>query len=532
MTKKKYLRKLRKALGRISESEKEEIVEYYAELIDESYERGKTTREIFATLETPEQAASDYFNATEGSIRDRRRPRRDEYFSRGRDDDYDGRRDDDYDYGRRREPREYRPRPSAKSEKHKPNVLATVLLFPLWFPIFLVAFILALAVSIMVIALLIADVVLVVGLSVGGLYSLVMSFGLFPSNAMIAVTQIGVAAMLFGIAMLFELTIKPLGRGVGAFFRLLFRKEGGHSGAVAQSNWVATMAVGIVLIMVGAGMGAFGFSSLDWNWKNLAVVGDFTQKEQIIELPSESFAFSTDNLRVEVVPSEDETAKIVYYESEDLAMQYSYENGVVSLKNGEWSTNFGEYLKQVWHRGIAFSAVTSAYIRATLYLPQSYTGDLSLKANNGALTLGGFGESKAFGKVELTTDNGMIAVEGLNAQSVTVDTDNGYIKLNGVYAEKVDCKADNGAVDLLEVKAGVVSGLTHNGAIRCSKVESDDITLTVNNGAISGTLVGSRDDFRIAVHVGNGRCNLSEKTDGSKSLFAKTGNGSIELEFV
>ena len=512
MTKKKYLRKLRKALGRIPESEKEEIIEYYAEIIDESYERGKTTREIFATLETPEQAASDYFNATEGSIRERRRPRRDEYFSRGRDDDYDRRRDDDYDYGKRRDPRDYRPRPSAKKEKRKPNVLATVLLFPLWFPIFLVAFILALAVSITVIALLIVDVVLVVGLSVGGLYSLVMSFGLFPSNAMIAVTQIGVAAMLFGLAM-------------------LFRKEGSQSGTVAQSNWVATMAIGIVLILVGAGMGAFGFSSLDWNWKNLAVVGDITQKEQIVELPSESFAFTTDNLRVEVVPSEDETAKIVYYDSEELTMQYSNENGVVSLKN-DWTSDAGGYLKQVWHRGIAFSAVTSAYFRATLYLPQSYAGDLSLKTNNGALTLGGFGETKAFGKVDLTTDNGMIAVEGLNAQSVTVDTDNGYIKLNGVCAERVDCKADNGAVDLLEVKAGVVSGLTHNGAIRCQRVESDDISLTVINGAISGTLVGSRDDFRIAVHVGNGRCNLSEKTDGNKSLFAKTGNGSIELEFV
>ena len=50
MTKRKYLRRLRNALGRIPESEKEELIEYYAEIIDESYERGKTTRGIFATL--------------------------------------------------------------------------------------------------------------------------------------------------------------------------------------------------------------------------------------------------------------------------------------------------------------------------------------------------------------------------------------------------------------------------------------------------------------------------------------------------
>ena len=94
MKKQTYLRRLRKALKGVPAREKEKLIEYYAEMIDESRERGKTDKEIFADLETPEQVAADYFNANEGPVGglyddyDRDRPRR-RHAPRSRRDRYD-----------------------------------------------------------------------------------------------------------------------------------------------------------------------------------------------------------------------------------------------------------------------------------------------------------------------------------------------------------------------------------------------------------------------------------------------------------
>ncbi|MDE5896559.1 MAG: DUF1700 domain-containing protein, partial [Clostridia bacterium] len=150
MKKKTYLRRLRKALKGIPEREKEKLIEYYAEMIDESRERGKSDREIFADLETPEQAAADYFNANEGPVgglyddygrdRPRRRhaPRREEpLYEEGYDEPPRRRR-----VSRREDYGDCGP---ARRER-RGNALVWILTFPLWLPLVIVAFALALTV--------------------------------------------------------------------------------------------------------------------------------------------------------------------------------------------------------------------------------------------------------------------------------------------------------------------------------------------------------------------------------------------------
>lgn len=513
MNKRKYLRKLRKALGRIPEAEKEELVEYYAEMIDESYERGKTTREIFATIEPPERVAANYFNENEGCVREepRRRPRRDEWFSRGRDD---------YDE---------RPLPPRRSEeyaerppKEKRSVVGTLLLLPFY----LVGFILALVAGIVCAAMVICSVCLVVG----GLYTLVMSFGLIPAHGTLAVTQFGAAIVMFGVAVLFELIVKPLALSSGAIFRTVFhmrRREGRY----VQTHWIATLSSGLVLVIIGAAMGGFGFRALGGDWHNLAVVGNLVEREQTVDLSSGEFSFAADNLRVNVLPAQEgEGAKLVYCETDELPLEYGAENGTVTLKSGEWGRK--QYWKESFRRGIMFSAVMSDYLKADLYLPADYLGNLSLSVNNGALTVGGFGEAEGFADVTLTTDNGMIAVQGFRSRKLSLDTDNGYIRLENVFAENLEFGVDNGAVDLSGVNAKTVLGSTKNGAITLDRLESESVTLKTDNGTISGSLVGNEADYRIETRVSNGSCNLNDKTDGEKQLYLRVGNGSIRLHFV
>ncbi len=525
MTKRKYLRRLRNALGRIPESEKEELIEYYAEIIDESYERGKTTREIFATLESPEQVASDYFNANEGSINDRRRrPSRKEFYSPGRDD-YE----DDYDRPRRKSYERQDRRPPQK----KRSAIITILLIP----VYIIGFVLALAASIVVLSLLIADIALVVAFCVAGLYTLVMSFGLIPNNAMIAVAQFGAAAVFFGLAMLFEITVKPLSKGVGAFFRLMFRRENRSSGKIAQSHWVATLAVGLIFLLVGGGVGWFGFHELGEDWTKLADVGECVVRTEEIDVSSGAVRLQVDNLRVKVVPTVEQTVSLVYTENVELPLEYGNENGTVTLKSGIWGRDFWEHHKQVWKRGILYSTVISAQNAATLYLPNLYEGDLFVSVNNGYLSLDGGGEQDVrwempMGSVNLSTDNGMISVKGLTAASIMADSDNGYITFDHVNADQIDVSTNNGGIRLKNSQGKIVKGKTQNGMISCERLTSEDISLQVSNGSISGSIVGEYRQYSVETKVQNGSSNLKDSDSGDWKLYLKVSNGSIRMDFV
>lgn len=526
MNKRKYLRELRKALGRIPEAEKEELIEYYAEIIDESYERGKTTREIFATLESPKQVAHDYFNSNEGRINERRRrPTRDEYFSRGRE------RDDDDDFDRAPRKSERTERRPQREEPKRRNIVLTILLIPFY----IIGFVLALAASIVIISLLAADVIVVFACGVAGVYMLVMSFGLFPNNIMLAVTQIGAAFVVFGVAVLLETTVKPLARGTGAFFRLLFHKDQ-RGGSVAQTHWLRTFVVGLLMVVVGGAMGGFGFYRLEGDWRKLANVGSFEQREQVVNVADNKIDLVLDNLQLNVLPNlNDDVAKIVYYESSELPMTYTSENGVTSLKNGKWSYDFWEYLKQTWSRGVAFSTVLSCNAKATLYIPLQYSGDLSIKADNGALIIGGYSEThwiNSFGDVSLSTDNGMIKVQVLSSRTFRAETDNGYIQLDDVTTAVMNVKSMNGALKLTHVSAFKIEASTQNGAVNFTELDANDATFRVSNGAVNGTMAGRRSDYKITASVGNGSCNLTNTTEGDRSLWVRTANGNITIGFA
>lgn len=518
MTKKKYLQKLKNALGKIPESEKDEILDYYAEMIDELHERGKSEHEIFATLETPEQVASNYFNENEGPIIERKRIQQKNDHLSNRNSGQDRKLEEPYQ----------------RKEKKKPNIWLIVLLFPIWLPLLIVGFALALAVSITLIALLVAVVAIVIGCGAAGLYCLIASFGLVPAHGALAVTQFCAAFVLFGLAMLFELIVKPLGKGVGAFFRFLFRKKNYSNSSVMKSKWVAALVVGIIFIIGGGCIGVCTFqTSLGGDWHNLAVVGTFEEQTKTIELNAENLSLVSDNLQIEVVPTNEETAKLVYFESEEFKLNYTYENGVITIKNGEWSNSAWGYFKQTWKRGVMFSTVISAYARAKLYVPISYNADLSLKVDNGMLSISDFaGEMVGLKNVTLTTDNGKIKANNINADKLTAHTQNGYISLNCVNADAVEVKTNNGYIELKNIVTNTLNGETHNGAIRCERVDGKVIELSTNNGAISGTIVGQESDFIIRTKVSNGHCNLNNKESGTKTLQVKTDNGAINLSFV
>ena len=517
MTKKKYLRRLRKALGKIPEREKDKLVEYYAELIDEAYERGKTTKEVFADLESPDQVARDYFNANEGAIggfydpfeEPRTMPRREREPRRAPPP----RREEAYDY----DP------PRQKPAKKGRNPFITILLIP----VYIVAFCLGLAAILAAAGIVIASGAVILALFASGVFAIVMSFGIIGVNGAIAAAQIGAGILLVGLSLFAGLLIGPIARACGRFSVWLmrgFRSSDKVRVARSHGGIVATVAVALVLVIAGGAAGAFGMGKLDWNWRNLAVTGDVVEHSEALSLESvTALTVQSDNVNLKIVSTDGE-AKFEYADFEDMAKHYSFADGVIKLFSEDESSS---YLQKVWTRGVLFPVVESLSNQATLYLPKSYSDSFTVTMNNGTLTM----EEMTLGNVKLETDNGAITVENCTFDELSVRTNNGAVVLENIAAGTVTAETDNGAVSFEEVTAAKISAKTDNGAITLEKISGDELSFKVGNGAVSGSIAGNKSDYTIDASTGLGSCNLSSQTAGEKSLYVRTGCGAIEIRF-
>ncbi len=526
MTKRTYLKRLRKALKGVPNREKEKLIEYYDELIDESRERGKTDREIFAELESPAQVAADYFNANEGEIGidepPRKRPVR---RTRPDYDDYD---DYDYEPPRRRVPRRHEPRRQRKGMSGG-KLLLFVLLFPLWLPLVLVAFMIALAAFLVGIALVIAFAALTLAFSVGGVYLIVMSFGVISANGSIATVQIGAGVALIGLSVLAGMSVGPTARGFASFTGWVLRgfRRVEHVRVHSTGKTITTAAFGFVFVLVGCGVGALGMGKLDWNWRNLAVVGDVQEHSEELLLDGlNALSVDSDNLTLSVVRTDGE-AKLVYTDCTEIPKSYSFEEGKIQLSSGEWTHNFWANVKQTWSHGVLFPAVMSETNRAVLYLPESYTGALTVNMSNGGLSMEGI----SLESLSLTSSNGYVSVKDGAFTTVGVKTNNGYVSLDGVTAKTVTAETDNGFVSLKSVNSDLIDANTDNGTVDVYRVIGQDIRLKSGNGSVSGSLLGVRDDYQITASAGLGSCNLSNTETGFRILNVRTGCGSINIVF-
>ena len=503
MTKRKYLRRLRKALGNIPAHEKDEIAEYYNELIEEALDRGKTESEIFAEMDTPEQAARNYLK--------------------------DG-----------------LTTTSAPRCERSQKSAADVLLLPIRILCGFVLVILGIVTVSVTFSLGVA------GISIGasGIWLFFVSFGpLFTGHPGIAFAQFGVAIALTGLCPLFIAVTCILWKLNVCLWNVFRGRE--NTVKPFKKSTIRSFAVGGAVFLLGILVFMGGFGAMGFRQEALAVMEGMVEQEQIVEEIPENFSFESDNLALTVKPSEDETLRIVYREVEDAPKHYSYEDGKMTLKESDSKVNvffFGTSARTAWRRGVFFSWAAQDIHRAELYLPASFEGDLKLKTANGTISIA----DMVCSDLVLRTNNGVIHVENITANSVHAEsdngvvkfsevtvsgllyaqTDNGAMKLDRVNAGEIKIDSDNGAVKLINVVAVRVEAETNNGAINLERLSADDISMKADNGAISGTILGTKEEFRIAVSTGNGTCNLKDKENGEKSLRVRAGNGSIRIFFT
>lgn len=116
--------------------------------------------------------------------------------------------------------------------------------------------------------------------------------------------------------------------------------------------------------------------------------------------------------------------------------------------------------------------------------------------------------SEEYRKITIEIPDGIL-------QNLTIKTTNETIKLSFVSIEGGISLDNNGGNTLFE-NVGV----------------GESLQAVAKNGNISGTLNGSISDFSVRCEIKKGDCNLTDKTDGEKSLYFNCNNGDIDIGFA
>lgn len=199
---------------------------------------------------------------------------------------------------------------------------------------------------------------------------------------------------------------------------------------------------------------------------------------------------TVENSRVELLPSDDETTRIVFSgNDDDFTLSAELESGRLNIEVGDRSPFFN------------FDFNRSYTLQ--VYLPESGLNSLSVDSDNGAIEAN---EIEA-AKLALEADNGRIILESIDSNTIEIETDNGRVELKGTEAD-IDVRSSNGRIMFSDV--------------------SGDLTAQANNGRIE--LDTETLDFPVHFDTDNGRIEIRTDSEPANArIEARVDNGSIDV---
>lgn len=284
--------------------------------------------------------------------------------------------------------------------------------------------------------------------------------------------------------------------------------------------------IGLGLVIAGliAGAGAF----------RPVTAADYILVDETYEVGTlETIVLSFANKRIDVVPSEDDLIRIVYYVTEEDPVTVTADATSLAFEEEvDWTVDWFDF-SWLW-------PVSQEYFQCTLYLPADAVLALDMSTSNGEIEIS---ELAALATLDAYTSNGAVTLSDVAvAGAIGIVSTNGAFTVNDVLAgENVSLRTSNGriTVDAL-VASGTVVLKTSNGPVEVDGLVADNLEVDTSNGRIDVAVIGSYDDYRILLETSNGSMYVDgvEKNDGSynvgrtPTIDLDTSNGNVYLDFI
>lgn len=281
---------------------------------------------------------------------------------------------------------------------------------------------------------------------------------------------------------------------------------------------------GILLVIGGIAMGAsFGdITTLITNDEDYQLVDPYTYQETI-----QTLEVDVTTRNVVIVPSEDDSISVSYYEKEDDIWSVTLVDHVLKVTLDE------EFTINHW---FSWSFASREVLTLTISIPASQSFDIDAMTNTGDIIVNHF---LNVGDLNLKTDTGRIDIEDIDAASATLDTATGSVHYDlGHIDTKLSIDTNTGSVYITSVEVYQIDVNVDTGSIYLNQVDASKIDLKSNTGSIYTTdLDLTNRTLKLQTDTGTVKVNnLSEGneynlvlTDSNYYLNATTDTGSINI---
>ncbi len=520
MTKNDFLSELKLRLKRIKRAERNRILQYYSELIDDMTESGKTEAEAVEALGNIDDIAKQILAdaSAQGNI---------------------------------------------KNNSTWIITLLAILSFPVWVPILAAAFailISVLAVLFSVIVSVFAIGIALVGSAVGLIFgSFAMLIGGSASSALFTLgSGLVCLALSLILAPLFFAFAKLIVKEVVKLWCLIFKKSYSprspaklHLAKIGIAS-ACIFCVGMLLSLCALGTVKFDITKLNTDKK----IERISKTLSAADINTVEISVYTDN--IVILPSTDDSAHISYTDTSFVTHVLNSDNGKLSL------ISEGNKLKWFEYIGLNFSFDNDV----ELYLPESYSGSIILRSTTGKVELSDFNGIKT---VDITSSTGNINLSDIEAaelyasastgtiwvynitadtailsastgsvtfsesscaNSLTVSTTTGKVKLESCTIPSLKVTVTTGSIGIYAVTCEKSANLSSStGSITLSDLLTKSLTAKTSTGDVKGTLRGSESKYAITSSSNTGNNNLAQRTTGERTISIHTSTGNIHITF-
>ncbi|HHU56489.1 MAG TPA: DUF4097 domain-containing protein [Acholeplasmataceae bacterium] len=243
--------------------------------------------------------------------------------------------------------------------------------------------------------------------------------------------------------------------------------------------------------------------------------------------------------------SEDESYKVTFYESEKDKINFSIDNGKLTMKNVKRKFNF-----------FNFNNKSNNVRTVDIYLPISFQGKMQLDLTSGKLNLDSFNifsleiditsgnininnvEVESDVKIELTS--GKANIDSLMTNNFDFDGTSGKVTImNSEFKNKGNVEMTSGNIDIIDSSIPTIVARSTSGNIDFQNIVSNHIDIDITSGNADLTILGNVTDYKIEIDVTSGNVlyqglKIKGQTinpNGIKSIKIEltTGNGTIEF---
>ncbi len=264
------------------------------------------------------------------------------------------------------------------------------------------------------------------------------------------------------------------------------------------------------LILIGVLLFVIVMTLNDWDFKKLTRAGFETRVYDIDEV-FEDIRIIGDTTDVIILPSEDGKCRVICDETDNLKHSVEVENGVLTINftdNRRWFENV-----------MTFGGST----RATVYLPASELGTISIELSTGDISAEGFRANS----IDFQVSTGDIIIsEAVCRGEIKIGVSTGDTEMNNVKCKSLISDGNTGDVDLEKVIAEECFSIERStGDVEFEKCDAREIYIETDTGDVEGTFLSQK---VFIVNTSTGDVNVPESLTGGKCKIT-TSTGDVEI---